>query len=163
MDSIFFQVSWLKNSKKQVNDHISRPILAIAVSWLSRSLMLMTNTELQNMQTRLAEDLANTDSSNQAETQPSAAHSFGQNAAQSLAGQMMSPPPSRPATPELPPVPPPSPTFSARAALLSRPCIPNYSLYHYHAASAPNGGNENGQGDKVSSICSLHLQQISSH
>lgn len=151
--------------KKQVKDNISRPILAIAVSLLSRS--WIPHDKMLNrktcMQTRLTDDLAHPDSSNQAETQPSAAHSFGQNAAQSLAGQMISPPPSRPATPELPPVPPPSPTFSARAALLSRPCIPNYSLYHYHAASAPSGGNENGLADKVSSICSLHLQQISSH
>lgn len=143
-----FHGSWLTRIKAQVND-TSRPILA-AVSWLPWSLLLMRNIELQNKQTRPTEDLVNTNSSNDADTQLSAVHSSAQNAVQSSAGQLISPPPSRPATPELPPVPPPSPTFETRTAFLSRPCIPDYSLYR--AAPASNGGNRNGQGDKVGSI-----------
>lgn len=113
----------------------------------------MRNIELQYKQRRPTEDPVNTNSSNEADTRLSAV--------QSSAGQLISPPPSRPATPELPPVPPPSPTFETRTAFLSRPCIPNYALYR--AAHAPNGETRNGQGDKVGSIrspfsnISLHL------
>lgn len=77
---------------------------------------------------------------------------------ESSATEMISPPPSRPATPELPPVPPPSPTVGARDAFLSRPCVPNDSLHH--AASAPNGEKRKGQVNKVSVICNLPLWGI---
>lgn len=59
---------------------------------------------------------------------------------ESSATEIISPPPSRSATPELPPVPPPSPTFGARVALLSRPCVSNRR-------------NRNGQANKVRLIC----------
>ncbi len=93
-------------------------------------------------QTRVIEDGDNSNPSNGAEPQPSTTRSLAQNAMESSATGMLSPPASRPGTPELPPAPPPSPTVGARDAFLSRPCVPNYSLHH--AASTPNGEKRNG-------------------
>lgn len=147
-----FQFSWFvaNKNKAKVND-TSRPILVV-VSWLRWSFLLMRNIELQYKQRRPTDDLVNNNSSNEADTQLSAV--------QSSAGQLTSPPPSRPASPELPPVPPPSPTFETRTTFLSRPCIPNYAPYR--AAPAPKGENRTGQGDEVGSIHSP-VSNISSH
>lgn len=92
-------------------------------------------------QARVTEDGDNSNASNGAEPQPSTTCSVAQNAMESAATGMLSPPPSRPGTPELPPAPPPSPTVGARDAFLSRPCVPNYSLHH---ADSTNGEKRNG-------------------
>lgn len=113
------------------------------------------------MQTKpTAEDPVNNDSSNEAGTQPSADQS-------SDTIQLISPPPSRPATPDLPRVPLPSPSYTAKASFLSKPCIPSYSLYR--PASGPTGGTWNDQADRVTShfpisiFCNPISNNISSH
>lgn len=138
----WIQLSWplLICSKKQAND-TSQPVPTTSVSWLSRSLWVQVLNSVKK-QTRVTEDSDNSNPSNGAEPQPSTTRSPAQNAMESSATGMLSPPASRPGTPELPPAPPPSPTVGARDALLSRPCVPNYSLHH--AASTPNGEKRNG-------------------